>query len=559
MMVGRNLLQWTASAALALLWIACGPVAAPAPAPPAETGAAPEPPAHPQPGRGGVLAYASSTDPVSLHPFQAATAGARRAVGPIYDLLLTYRYEPGLDYTIDYAAVPNGLAARWEQTDTTTYLFHLRDGVRWQDGVDFTADDVVFTLEFARDPKTAWPNRGRLGAIQAVEKVDSRTVRLTTRGPAPALLQNLADPNSMIVPKHVVDRGDDLAKVAIGTGPFKHKSFDAASKGVLVRHDAYWQQGKPYLDGIEVYYNLDASTRLAGFTARRFDIWSEPDKAQTDAILKLLPDVLVERVLPSYGEALIMQLTRPPYSDIRVRRALHLGVDRQGIIKTATHGEGMANPPGMPGKKEGWSIPQAELLKLPGYRQPKDQDIAEAKRLLAEAGYPGGFSTVVTYDSTRPLEPKIVEAFASSLRSIGVNMELRGRPRAEAAKDLTDGNFETAFDLTADDNLPARQRAYLHSTGSQNRFGLQDAVLDGLLDRLAVTIDVAEQKRLALEMQRHLLEQLYLIPTVEGPGFKLRQPWVHGFVPHVSIAPFIDSAQAPSVWLDVEKMPPDRR
>ncbi len=543
-------------AAAALIAVACAPTpaspapAAPAPGAPAAPAAPVAPAAAPAPQRGGILAYASTTKVNSLHPFKLRGAVERRAGGPVYDSLLAFKYENG-SYEVNFDVEP-WLAERWEQPNPTTYVFYLRKGVKFHDGQPLSASDVVFTHEFIRDKANDFPIASLLASVQRTEKVDDFTVRITAKEPTPFLLQRLADQSMFILPKHVVERGDDLAKVAMGTGPFKVKSFDADSKSEYVRNPDFWQAGKPYLDGLIVHWTLDESTRLAAFIAREIELWAAPDKKQTDTVVQTVRDVQVQRVTPVYGDALVMPLDRPPFNDVRVRRALHLALDREALIKTAGQGEGIINPPGMPGHKEGYAIPPAELMKLPGYRQPKDQDLAEAKRLLAEAGFPDGLKTTLLYDRRRSTESRLAEPLAGAVRRGGFDIELGGRDRPEYVKALRERSYQIALDFTADMEINSRQYPYLHSKGSQNTMGLADPKLDAILDGLEVAMEKSAQKRLALELQQYLLETLYHIPTIEMPAYQVQQPWVRGFLSDQAVSAFFERPSTTTTWIDQE-------
>ena len=556
----RNTVTWFAVHALTLLAVNAGFGCGPAPAAPAAPSsqpatapvpAAPAPAAPAAPQQGGVLTYASTTGINNMHPFKQRGAGERRTGGPVYDLLLSYKFEAGSNYEVNYEVVP-WLAERWEQPDPTTYLLHLRKGVKWHDGEPFTAGDVVFSYQFIRDPANTFPLASLFAIAQSIEKVDDYTVRIVTKGATPFLLQRLADLNMFIVPKHVVERGDDLNKVAIGTGPFKLKSLDPASKNEYTRNPDYWRAGKPYLDGLVVHWKLDEASRLAAVIARELDIWTAPDKKQAENVAQTTRDVVVTPVTPGQGEAVLMRLDRPPFNDIRVRRAVHLALDRDGLVKTAANGEGTINPPGVPGHKQGFAIAPEELMKLPGYRQPKDQDLAEAKRLLAEAGYPSGLKATLLYGRDRSTEARLAEPVADSLRRGGIEITLGGRTQPEVLKALQEGSFEAALDLTHSMLPNERLYLFMHSKGSRNTFGLADPNLDRILESIDVATSSADQKRLALELQRHLLDNLYLIPTIEFPAYEIQQPWVRGLVMHQSVGSFVDQVNSTTTWFDQE-------
>ena len=171
----------------------------------------------------------------------------------------------------------------------------------------------------------------------------------------------------------------NLDKEAVGTGPFRLTTWDPRGNATLVKNESYWISGRPYLDKVVLFYNFEASGAIAAFAAGKNDVVKVTDKAQFESVKAANPDAWGEPFAQNISDHLIMKIDRPPFGDVRVRRALHLALDRQEMLNTLSFGEGTMNPPGMNGARKGWSITQEELAKLPGYRQPRDQDLAEAK------------------------------------------------------------------------------------------------------------------------------------------------------------------------------------
>ena len=417
---------------------------------------------------------------------------------------------------------------------------------------------MVWTYEQLLDLKNAYAIRSRLTGVLSAVAEGKLTVRLTLDRVQPDLLSNLASYNTFILPKHLGEQGVDFAKTAVGTGPFKVASFDRTRGATYARYESYWQAGRPYIDGMEMFFGLDASSRLAAFLTKKTDLTAAADKKRLEDITSRLPETRVGTTFTDLGNALVMKLDRPPFDDARVRRAVHLGIDRPGLIKLAGFGEGVTNPPGMNGSKKGWAIPPEELAKLPGYRQPKDQDYAEAKKLLEEAGYPQGLKTTVTYNSQRQADPVIIEPVAGQLRSIGVEVTLDGRPGPEQRRILLDGAYDVIFDNSSDMSFQ-RQLQFLHSRGPLNKMGLKDEQVDRLLDVQGSVLDLAERKRASLELQRLLLDRMYVVPTIELAGYQVWQPWVNDYFYNQGISEVMESFSLGQLWLDQELMPADRR
>ncbi len=531
--------------------MACGPVPGAAPSGPGETAAE-------APHYGGVFAYAGQTMGQSLNPHRFGSVSERYVPGPVFETLIHYKGGISEDHRIDFPVEP-WLAERWEQPNETTYVFSTRKGVRWHDGVEFTAEDVAYTYTALLDRRNNYPLRSRLDGVAEVKALDKYTVQISTEGPLPDLLAGLADFGMMIMPKHLPDRGEDLDKVAVGTGPMKLKSYDRQKGATWVRNPEYWREGQPYAGAMEFHLIPEPGTRTAALVAAKVDIRAPTDRAQVDDLRVRIPNLQVAATPTDYGNSLIMKLDRPPFNDRRVRRAMHLAVDRQTLVQVASFGEGVVSLPGMPSNKAGWALPQEEWQKLPGFRQPKEQDLAEAKRLLAEAGYPNGLKVKVLFPSSKSATPKIVEPFASQLGVTGLfDLALEGRPQTDVLQFTREGNFEALFDGVANMSLN-NQRNYLHSKGIYNKYGLNDPRIDNALDTINRSLDLNKRKAAAQEMQRVLLEESYVIPTIDLPGYQVWHPWVKNYRYNRGIAEIVDARAIAELWLDTDQMPADRR
>lgn len=551
----------------AALLAACAPTAAPSspavPAPAAPPAAAPaaQPgqaaPAQPQPVRGGTVRYACISEPNHLNPYVAAGTADRRGMGPVYEALLQVKSELGTDYRIEYASIP-WLAESWQQPDPMTYVFAIRKGIKWQDGTDFTGADVLFSYNYGRDPANALAIRRTVSDIKAIELLDPYRVKITLAAPSASFLRNLADQNLMILPKHVPDRGENFQKVAMGTGPFVLKEFVPGKHSTFTRNPNYWQSGQPYPDGVECLYGLDRAAMLAAFAAQEIDILHVNDKPQLTTLLQTLPKTQWEGFQGELLAHLIPKANQPPFDDVRVRKAMHLAIDREGLVKAATFGEGLAAPPMVPPNKTGYAIPPEELGKLPGYRTPKEIDWEEGRRLLAEAGYPNGVKVSILYSRQHTTTPRMAEPVASQLGKVGFEVVLDGVPTATFNKRESDGDYEVNFANSADFTFN-RPRTYLHSTGALNKVGIKDPELDRLLDIIDQESDTAKVKAAALAMQRLLLDKAYAIPTAMVPAYATWQPWVHDYHYNLGSAEFVDQLTASRIWLDVSQMPAKRK
>lgn len=498
------------------------------------------------PRQGGVLQVAYWAPPRTLDYCKDASAFGAQAWVPIYEGLLSFDYKPGEDFRREMEVVPY-LAARWEQPDDTTYIFHLRKDVKWHDGKSFIADDVVFSLNYLRDLKNACAKRDNLAGVKSVEKINAMTVKITTDRPMASLLENLAKRETVIFPKHVYDAGrlfKDASSV-VGTGPMRLKSFDRNEKIVYKAFENYWR-GRPHLDGIVAYFVGEPQSRLAGFIAKRLDLLRVGDKAQNDAAMSQVPGALSEAFSSSSGYSIYMRVDRPPFSDIRVRRAIHLALNRQDMVKALSFGVGKILPPAI-SALSAWAIPEQELAKLPGYRVPKDKDIAEARRLLKDAGYGDGLTFSIQAVSVWQ-NPRIAEVAARQLKDVGITVQLDFIEAGQYFANQRKGAFQAHLNGMSVDYIDASLHEYYYSKGGGNPARIADPELDRLIDLQHGMLDKEKRHTLIRQIQEYLLEKMYVVPTVEVGMHWIMHPYVHNLANSRSTPLML--YRAADIWLD---------
>ena len=509
-----------------------------------------------EPKYGGMLHYAASGIAPNVHPFTAAASGTDIVVGPVYEpLLKTYLIGEATDATPENGMGP-WLAESWTNPNPTTYIFKIRQGVKWQDGKDFTAEDVVFTWDYLLKNKGQFTKASDLSGVQSFRAIDTYTVELVSKAPNADFLQKVSARNSIVmIPKHLVEAGADLTKVSMGTGPFKVKDFNTARGVVHVKNEHYWMKDMPYLDGIIGFYNMDRSAMIAAMTVGQMDIFNPDNEPQFEVVQSGVPNLGYASYAQQQHNSLLPKLTQAPFNDLRVRQAMNLAIDRQTLNTTLSKGKGIIHPPGVVGWLTGFALPQEELLKRPGFNPAtKQQDIAEAKRLLAEAGYPNGFNTSVVYNGQNSATPPIVEIVATQLKAIGINVTIKPlENNLYNDQARLKGNFEIDVSAGGNANFGSTLLVKFHSKGADNKTGLADPVLDELIEKQAVTLDQKERQKIMHDIQRRMLDNAYLMPTIDSEGYTTWQPWVHNYV--YTRGPQIKpSYQPPVLWLDTSML-----
>jgi len=331
----------------------------------------------------------------------------------------------------------------------------------------------------------------------------------------------------------------------VGTGPMRLKSFDRNEKIVYAAFDDYWK-GRPHLDGIVAYFVPERQSRLAGFVVKQGDILTVSDKAQYDAAVTQARDAAGEGFPTTHGYAIYMRVDRPPFNDVRVRRAIHLALNRQDMVKALAFGVGKINPPGV-SAVSAWAIPQEELLKLPGYRLPKDKDIAEAKRLLKDAGYGDGLTFSIQAVSVWD-NPRIAEVAARQLKEIGVTVKLDFIEAGQYFANQRKGDFQAQLNGMSSDFIDASLYQYYYSKGGGNVARIADPELDRLIEAQRKTLDKDKRYKGLRQIQEYLLEKMYVVPTVELGFYWIVHPYVHNLVNSRSTTVML--FRAGDIWLD---------
>lgn len=484
-----------------------------------------------QPKSGGRLNLMSSANPPSLDAQQEVSINTYVVTGPVYNHLVRFDLDTGTRITPE-------LAETWTVSpDGKIYTFKIRRGVKFHNGDAFTSDDVLFNLQRLIDPPKGINSLNAAllkPALDRIEKVDSETVALRLKYPLAPTFVLLAKDNSPIYPTKVVEAKGHMKNDAVGTGPFTLESYTPGVGAELVKFNDYYVRGHPYLNRVSVRIVPDPATRVAALrtgqvhmTARGFSTLSP---REMELVKASVPDIQFYPAQTPLGPAFTMNVRRPPFSDVRVRKAISLTLDRQAAVKIVADGQGQV---GTILFLKGWGVPLEEVLTWPGWRQSKDQDIAAAQKLMAEAGYPNGFDLEVM-SRTNQITLTSATFVAGQLRTLGIRAQVK--PLEDAL--FYDPQYQRGFQGYVDTpSYSTPDPGWIVSTrlvpgGSLNPIGPTD-------DKRMVELNTAQmgatdedlRKKLIREAETYALqEQITMLPIVWPYTFIAVAPQVRGFV-----------------------------
>jgi peptide/nickel transport system substrate-binding protein len=475
--------------------------------------------------RGGTITRASQWDPPMIDPRMTQSVGLYQFVGLTSNRLVRYVYSDEAAGVTDLT-LKGDLAESW-QTDAAhrVWTFKVRQGVKWQNvaplnGRELVAADVKYCYEqYAKEGVQAFTFQ----EIEGMETPDKYTLRIHLKTPNTLFLQNLAEPITVIFPREVLEEDGDLKKRLIGTGPYIMKEHTRKVRVVLQRNPDYWDKSRPYFDEYTILSTPDAATRLAAFRTGQSDFIWLASPSEVEVCRKTNPNVIVQafhNTLTPFGLALAQD--RPPFNDLRVRRAVSMAIDRQKQVDTVYEGHGIL----------GWGVPYIYYQD----KAPTAKDLGpwwqykpeEAKKLLAEAGHAKGFETTLFYYEYFPQMTSQVQLVQSDLKK-NLNIDVKitkldyttyyGR-YVDSKWDGMSWGFQSGHAIGLDE----RTYMYMHSKSTKNFFRVNDPVIDDLTTKLRRAPDRAEQRAIAKKIVDREYDQVLRMWMPYDNGFLVYQP-----------------------------------
>ena len=389
------------------------------------------------------------------------------------------------------AATPY-LATSWSISDDgLALIMELREGVRFHDGSDFDAADVVYSISRILDPELDSPNRSTIKSVDSIEALDSHTVRFNLNQPDADLPIALTEWKMVMIPE---GSGDTMATSGIGTGPFSMTRLDPEGTSEVVANEEYWGQ-RAGVDRVKVIAIPDSEARIQALQTGQID-YIEALTAQQKPMFENNPRFKTQTIPTGEWKAIIFLVDRPPFDDPRVRKAVRIAVDRQEMTDL------VAGPGG------GTIACDHPVWAGDAYQAEIDcpQDIAEAKRLLAEAGFPDGIEFDLYTSDKDPHWSTMAEVYQEQVADAGIRVNIVVAPADGYWNDVY--QVETVFQTwwwqrSAGVILNLAWR----SDSSWNENNWRVAEFDANLDAAAGEPDFEKRKALYGELQRQLYEE----------------------------------------------------
>ncbi|MDQ6602883.1 MAG: ABC transporter substrate-binding protein [Chloroflexota bacterium] len=498
--------------------------------------------------RGGTIRIATNVVTTSYDIHQG---GSSTALCHAYNSLIRLNLVDGLK-----TIIPD-VAESWQMSaDGLTYTFKLRSGVLFHDGTPLTSDDVAATYNRIVAPPQGVVSiqRDFFSMVSKVETVDPMTAKFTLAIPSPIFLLLLTATFNVIYSKKTLDaNNNDLRKVQIppGTGPFTFVSYKENELWTFAKNPNYWNKDLPYLDSVEMLHVPAFSDRGTAVLTGRADYSPNVAKETWDEGQKH-PDTIKGTLVAQFGcYQVVINTRKKPFDDPRVRRACFLALNRQGLFQAFATQEQIRLTRWVPYGSE-FATPPEEIAKLPGYRADKAQDIADAKKLLADAGFPNGIQGVDFLVASLPPHAEVLgPAVQDQLKqALGVETKIRVQERAFLVEDEKKGNFTLVLDTPGGPiaDVSPLANAYLKTGGSQNYGGYSNPKVDDLLKRS----DAEQDRTKRADLLNQLQDALDQDPPWFFIGYTTQLPMWHTYVKGLALEQRIiqEVGRVDTAWLD---------
>jgi peptide/nickel transport system substrate-binding protein len=446
------------------------------------------------------------------------------------------------------------LAEAWKVSDDLlSYTFTLRPNARWQNtpplnGRAVTAQDVVWSYE--RFVKVS-PEKARFDYVDGAVAPDDRTVIFKLKDLYAPFENAIGAPYFWILPKEIVDQDGDASKRVVGSGPFIFDKYESGVGFFGHKNPTYHRKGEPHVDEIQMLIIPDQATRMAGLRAKELD-GAEVEQQDLEPLKQSNPEMQVVEVEFNNNVNIYWKVNKPPFDDVRVRQAFAMAINRDEMIATVFNGRGNWNT-SMPWALREWWLdprgpdfgPNAKYFKY---------DPAEARKLLAAAGYPNGMQ--IDLVSTPGYGQRViqqVEVVQQGLKSAGVTANIKMQEYSSYISTTFLGKFDGGNMIVVGPqgnfNEPHEFLFLLyHPKGPRNASDVNDPKLTQMIERQMRTLEKADRKQQIHDIQRYLAEQMWYVPTAVGFRSMVYQPYVRDAYWRGDFG--LGAEVIPKLWLD---------
>jgi peptide/nickel transport system substrate-binding protein len=504
-----------------------------------------------QPRSGGTLTYPITADPYNWDPTYAGAGGASQyGYHLAYNTVLGYRH--GGDVKYDDLTLQPELASSWEVPDAQTYIFHIPKGVAFANlppvnGRGLVADDIRFSLEYSsRTGSLAAQNlpTSQYGTyfegIDGVEAPDESTVNVKFKSPFVPFVNYMASSYVPVVPHEIFDQDGHFKDRIVGSGPFQldKESSQPGSKWVWKKNSNYWDRGKPYINEVHWLLVKDDASAQAAFQTKQLDLLdTDLDLTSLGALSKANPAIIKFETLDARPLHLYMSVkTGSALSDIRLRQAIALTIDRDEFLKTLFNGKG------------GWPMAGAfpDTFSQDEIKSLLKRDPAQARQLVSAAGYPNGVDLEFIYPGNYfgQLYITQIQLLQSQLKQAGINLRFTSMTYEAYSTLRKQHNFtinDTGKAVSGDID------SYLYSSfypGSRDNYiEVNDPGLTPLLVAQRQEIDADKRRDICRQAVRRInVDQYWALGLYYGLVWALWQPRLQNYAPHFALSLTLDNA-----------------
>ena len=442
------------------------------------------------------VVFALEGDVRGLEPALSYDFTANPVVCNISEGLMMFTADGGLEPLV---------AEKFEQPDELTYVYTLRDGVKFSDGTPITADDVLASIARVRDPEVAGPLAWMYDGPEAVvEKTDEKTITIKLATPSALFRYVTATTAGHVIPAAAIEEfGPDLLRNPRGTGPYQFDSWDAGSEIALTRNPNYWQEGKPHFENLTFKIVEEGTTPVTGLKNGCLDMFTALPADQSGTVAGF-DNANLQDVVGYTINFMALRMDSPPFSDVNIRKAVAHAVNVAEIMTAIVGDTGVQSrntsvPPNMPGSASD------EL-------EPVPYDLEKAKELMAASSMPDGFSTKINVIAPNDIWVPQSIAIQEALKELNIEVEIVQMPYADMITLQQAGDYEGIMNFQWGSDFPDAAGNLIplflstNTPPQNNHFYYNNPEVDKLLNDSEAELDTEKRTQMLKDAQKLISE-----------------------------------------------------